>query len=47
LVAPSKRRSILFDGTGGRIEASAKAQLEAGGRQVVEFALQRRGLAQA
>jgi FMN reductase len=35
----------LFDETGACIEASAKAQLDAVGRQVVEFALQRRGLA--
>ena len=35
----------LFDEAGGCIEASANSQLEAVGRQVVEFALQRRGLA--
>lgn len=35
----------LFDETGACIDASAKAQLDAVGRQVVEFALQRRGLA--
>ena len=37
--------STLFDETGACVDGSAKAQLYAVGRQVVEFALQRRGLA--
>jgi FMN reductase len=39
--------STLFDETGACVDGSAKAQLYAVGRQVVEFALQRRGLAMA
>ena len=45
LALPSTRRGTLFDETGACVDGSAKAQLYAVGRQVVEFALQRRGLA--
>ena len=37
--------STLFDDSGACLDASAKAKLHTVGRQVVEFALQRRGLA--